>query len=359
MKKILLGFFLLLILSGCHRFYPTTDERIFEIEQNIIELVSENEASVLGISKLTLENGLYIESSSGSGVVYKKVNSEYYLVTNQHVILDADKIEVVFEDLSSVEAKLVGKDARTDLAVLTFKSDKNIPLVEFGNSDNLKKGQFVIAMGNPLGLDYYGTVTVGNLSGVSRAISIDYDGDNVIDWVATLIQHDAALSPGNSGGALFDISGKLIGINNMKIIEEYSSGIGFAIPINTVKDIVKRLEADGEIERPSLGIIGNEVTTIIEQNNMINAGLIEGELIEIPNGISYGVYINQIVPNSSAASSDLRAGDIILRFNDVKINNFTDLRHEIEIAYIGDVVELLINRKGSELKISLTLIKSN
>lgn len=325
--------------------------QISEIEQKIISVVNTYSSSVLGVSNFHKLGSYYKEVGTGSGVIYKHDldTSTYYMITNEHVIDDADKIRVVLEDKTYLDAELVGKDKVTDLAVIKFQSTKSLQVAEFGDSDLVKKGQFAIAIGNPLGYDFYGSVTVGSISGLARNVPIDYNNDNTIDWVASLIQHHAPISPGNSGGGLFDINGKLIGINNMKIVEDTVSNIGFAIPINIVKDIIAKLETKGEIIRPSLGITGQSVEVIIEINEL-------GEKYPLPSGVTKGVYVISITPNSSADGS-LQPGDVILKYNDVEINDFEDLRAQIDIANVGDKVVLTVNRNGSILEIELTLLK--
>ncbi len=389
MRKLLLVILLVFTLSGCTFLQTTTEKnlaqlsdedlaniktqimnelreeilneynnQITETENMIINVVKTYSNAVLGVSNFKLSKGQYIEASSGSGVIYKKNSetNEYYMITNEHVIDDADKIQVVLADNTYINAELIGADRMTDLAVIKFQTSTSLQTAVFGDSASLQVGQFAIAIGNPLGYDYYGSVTSGIVSGLARNIEIDYDNNNVIDWVATLIQHDAAISPGNSGGGLFDITGKLIGINNMKIVQDTVSDIGFAIPVNTVKFVVEQLETKGEVERASLGIEGMGVKEIIEINALIDAGYI-GEKINLPAGVTTGVYISRIVPNSSAANSDLKAGDIILKYNDVNIITFDDLRGQIDIAKVGDTVTLTVNRNNSEIQITMTLIK--
>lgn len=392
MKKIIIIFFTVILLNSCFPFnftqsteknYAQLNEedvenikdqimneirkeilneyfnQISEIEQKIISIVNTFGGSVLGVSNYKYLNKQYIESSTGSGVIYKydKSQNTYYMITNEHVINDADKVRVVFEDLSAIDASIVGKDANTDLAVIKFNSTRSLPIAELGDSDNISKGQFAIAIGNPLGFEFYGSVTVGHVSGVSREVPIDYQDDGVIDWYLTLIQHDAAISPGNSGGGLFDITGKLIGINNMKIVQDTVSDIGFAIPINIVKDIIAQIEEHGEVVRPSLGITGLSVEDALEFNALIDAGLLSEEKIPIPAGITSGVYVSSIVPNSSASNSDLQQGDIIVKYNDDGILVFDDLRIRINNAKIGEKINLTVYRDGEYLEISLTLIK--
>jgi serine protease Do len=197
-------------------------------------------------------------------------------------------------------------------------------VIPFGNSNEIELGQFVYAIGNPLGFEYYGTVTSGIISGKARYVN---DGE----FDATLLQHDAAISPGNSGGALLNSNGELIGINNMKLVEDSVSNIGFAIPANTVKRIVTDLEDDGEITRPYLGI-----STAAQ----INAC-----------GLDYGVCIN-VQEGGAADNAGLEDGDVIIGYKlsteaDYKeINNFNDLKEAILNSSVGDTVIIKYIREG-------------
>ncbi len=188
------------------------------------------------------EQGELQEAGTGSGVVYKIENGEAYIVTNHHVIENAEKLEVTLADGSKKEATLIGSDIWTDLAVIKVDADGIETVANFGDSEVLKQGETVIAIGNPLGLDFYGSVTVGVISGTNRAVPVDLNGDGTEDWQSEVLQTDAAINGGNSGGALVNLNGDLIGINSMKIASESVEGLGFAIPINTVIPIIQQLE---------------------------------------------------------------------------------------------------------------------
>lgn len=356
MKKIFMVFMLMFILNGCQLTSTMNQEdydnlkselqqeiesnlrqeliyqnnnQLSDVENMIISVVETKKAAVLGVSNI--QNS--VEVSTGSGVIYKcdEEKDKYYVVTNEHVVEDNQKLKVVLSDGTGIDAELIGVDKRTDLAVITFTSNKSFPVVDMADSDNLKAGQFAIAIGNPLGYEYYGSVTIGVISGLNRYEYADFDEDGITEFYTSLIQHDVAINPGNSGGALFDINGNLIGINNMKSVEENVDNIGFAIPSNTVNKIAGILETDGIVVRPSLGIIG-------------------GDLVDIK-----GAYVSEIIPNSSASNSELQVYDIITQYNDVIINKFSDLREQIDNAFVGDIVTLKVNRDSVTLDIELTL----
>ncbi|PAT02731.1 hypothetical protein CI105_00365 [Candidatus Izimaplasma bacterium ZiA1] len=309
----------------------------------IVEMVAQTRNGVLGVVAQELSGSTVIGGGTGSGVVYKKVGDVYYLVTNAHVITEdvtdtlgqvtgtelLDNFVITYEKNNLLfninEVTVVGYDLTTDLAVLTFTSDEYFSVIEFGDSYAIEPGQFVFAIGNPLGFNYYGTLTMGVISGTSRYLQ---DGD----FDATLLQHDAAISPGNSGGALVDINGKLIGINNMKIVDADVTGIGFAIPSNTVQRIVEDLEDDGVVTRPFLGIV-----TSAQVNQC---------------GIDYGVCLLDsesqpaIYPNGAADNAELQSGDVIIGFKKIDqeeyfdVFNFNDLKEAILNCKVGDQIQI-------------------
>lgn len=309
----------------------------------IVDMVAQTRNGVLGVVAQELSGSTVIGGGTGSGVVYKKVGDVYYFVTNAHVITEdvtdalgqvtgtelLDNFVITYEKNNLLfninEVTVVGYDLTTDLAVLTFTSDEYFSVIEFGDSYAIEPGQFVFAIGNPLGFNYYGTLTMGVISGTSRYLQ---DGD----FDATLLQHDAAISPGNSGGALVDINGKLIGINNMKIVDADVTGIGFAIPSNTVQRIVEDLEDDGVVTRPFLGIV-----TSAQVNQC---------------GIDYGVCLLDsesqpaIYPNGAADNAKLESGDVIIGFKKIDqeeyfdVFNFNDLKEAILNCKVGDQIQI-------------------
>ncbi len=282
------------------------------------------------------------EASSGSGVIYKKANGKAYIVTNNHVVADANKLEVTFTNGKKSEAKLLGTDEWNDLAVLEI-DDKNVSTVAaFGDSDALKLGEPAIAIGSPLGTEFSGSVTQGIISGLNRAVPVDTNGDGTEDWEADVIQTDAAINPGNSGGALINIEGQVIGINSMKISMENVEGISFAIPSNTVEPIIEQLETKGEVERPSLGVSLRDVDTIPETQ--------QKNVLKLPDGVDYGAMVQQVVSGSAADKAGLKQYDVIVELNGEKVTNSMTLR---KILYgndvkIGDKVKVKYYRDGKE-----------
>jgi len=305
--------------------YETTYE-LDAFQDAVISMLAEVRDGVLGVSVTTADGG-----GTGSGVVYKREGNEYYMVTNEHVVEGATQITIVYEkngllfEISSSFIELLGADPVTDLAVLKFTSTESFSVIPLSDSYDLALGEFVYAIGNPLGYDYYGTVTMGVVSGLARFVN-----DGTFD--ATLLQHDAAISPGNSGGALVNINGELVGINNMKLVQDFVSGINFAIPSNTVKRVVEDLEDDGIVTRPYLGISTYATVNVC--------------------GLDYGVCVD-VQPLGAAEDAGLQNGDVIVGYKTqdmsefLDIYNFNDLREAILNSAVGDEVVLRYYRDGT------------
>ncbi|WP_163651695.1 trypsin-like peptidase domain-containing protein [Listeria sp. PSOL-1] len=292
------------------------------------------------------------QASSGSGVVYKKANGKAYVVTNNHVVSGANKLEVTFSNGKKSTAKLVGTDQWNDLAVLEI-SDKNVTKVaEFGNSDTLKVGEKAIAIGSPLGTEFSGSVTEGIISGLNRAVPVDVNGDGTNDWEAEVIQTDAAINPGNSGGALVNLEGQVIGINSMKIATSNVEGIGFSIPINSVEPIIQQLEQKGEVERPALGVTLRDVDTIPDAQ--------QHDTLKLPEKVNYGALVQTVSNNSSASKAGLKQYDVIVEMNGKKVNNSMSLRKVLYSSglKIGDKVDIKYYRDGKLKTTTLTLEKA-
>jgi Do/DeqQ family serine protease len=252
-----------------------------------------------------------LQQGLGSGVI---VDKRGYVLTNNHVIKDANSIVVKLSNGSTSEADIVGSDSRTDLAILKIKQKdllKNIPVIFLGNSDKIRVGDVVLAIGNPFGFD--NTVTQGIVSGLgsvsarSNEQQVSFGG-----WLDNLIQTDAAINPGNSGGALIDVYGNLIGIN-IAIISRSggSQGIGFAIPINLAKDIMEQLIKTGHIVRGWLGTQLNDINKEIRDHLGFNE--------------ENGVYVQAVVRGSPAQKSGIMPGDIIVKINNIDIKSVNDI----------------------------------
>jgi serine protease Do len=285
-----------------------------------------------------------VESGTGSGVIFQKNNDIAYIVTNNHVVEGATKLEVSLYNGEKVNAEVVGTDALTDLAVLKIDSKNVEATAQFGDSSTLRPGDEVYAIGNPLGLEFSRTVTQGIVSAVNRSIDVSTSAGT---WETTVIQTDAAINPGNSGGALINPEGLVIGINSLKIADSGVEGLGFAIPSNDLIPIVNQLIENGKVERPYLGI-GladlSEVPQLYWEN--------------LPENVKEGVMITAVEPNSAAANGGLRAQDVIVSMNGNKIANASDLRKFLySDVKIGDEVKVEVYRDGKLTAVTVKLAK--
>lgn len=290
------------------------------------------------------------EAGTGSGVIYKKDGDKAYIVTNNHVVDGADELEVKLADGTKVSAKLVGTDIWTDLAVISISSKDVKTIATFGDSSALKKGESVMAIGNPLGLDYYGSVTTGVVSGLDRSVPVDLNSDGTADWNAEVLQTDAAINPGNSGGALVNLAGQVIGINSMKISDSQESveGIGFAIPSDTVVPIIKQLEQNGKVERPSLGV------TLADLADVPN--YYQQSQLNLSTDVTEGVVITSVESGTAASKAGLEKYDVIVELDGKKVEDSIGLR---KVLYndkkVGDTLKIKAYRNGEIINKTVTL----
>jgi serine protease Do len=327
----------------------------YDVNTDITKAIDKAADAVVGINNIQNSNFWYDESGddqgpagTGSGVIYKRTGNKAYVVTNQHVVEGATHLEVTLNDGTKIPAKLLGGDIWTDLAVLEIEADKVKKIAEFGNSDALKMGEPVMAIGNPLGATFSGSVTQGIISGINRTIPVDINQDGIMDWQAEVMQTDAAINPGNSGGALVNIGGQVIGINSMKIAQNAVEGIGLSIPINYAKPIINDLEKFGVVKRPYMGVDLKSVAEI--------PGYYQEEALKLPRDVNYGVALRQVVPNSPAAQGGLRELDVIVEMDGEKIQDVIDLRkHLYQEKKIGDQMEIKFYREGKLQTTKITL----
>lgn len=313
------------------------------VETDITKAVDKAADAVVGISNIQ-ETGFWTgsagqEAGTGSGVIYKKEGGKAFVVTNHHVIEGASSLEISLTDGTKVPATLIGSDIWTDLAVLEVDGSKIETIAEFGDSDTLKTGEPVIAIGNPLGAIFSGSVTQGIISGLERAIPVDIDQNGVVDWQAEVLQTDAAINPGNSGGALINIAGQVIGINSMKIAESAVEGIGLAIPINYAIPIIDDLEKFGKVNRPYMGIELQSVNEI--------PSYYQKEALKLPSDVTQGVAVMRVEPNSPASQAGLQELDVIVEMDGEEIRDTIDLRkHLYTKKNVGDSLVVKYYREG-------------
>ncbi len=270
-----------------------------------------------------------VERGTGSGFI---ISADGVILTNSHVIDGADKVTVTLTDGRTLPGEVIGTDPITDMAVVKIAA-QNLPTVVLGNSEQLQIGEWAIAIGNPLGLD--NTVTTGIISATGRNSSQIGVGDKRVDFIQT----DAAINPGNSGGPLLNARGEVIGINTAII--RNAQGLGFAIPVNTARDIAEQLIAKGRVDHAYLGIQMTSLTPEIKQQLKLERNLnLDG---------AEGVLIVGIVPNSPAARSGLRAGDVITAIDRQKISTASEVQKAVERTPVGEQLSLQLIRQGNPL----------
>lgn len=290
--------------------------------------------AVVGITNKAIARDFFdrtFETSGvGSGVIFKE---DGYIITNNHVIAGAKEIIVSLSDGNTVNGTLIGTDEMTDIAVVKVDA-KNLPVATLGDSDEVVVGEPAIAIGNPMGLEFQGSVTVGVISALNRTLDLN-------DRRVKLLQTDAAISPGNSGGALVNADGEVIGINSAKLATMGVEGMGFAIPINTVKTIVAELMNKGYVARPYLGV------TIFDKPTAARYGY--------QLSIDKGVYVFQVGLDSPAGRAGFQRGDILLSIDGKEVNSVADVRNEVAAHKVGDKVKVLLDRDGKQETIEVTL----
>ncbi|KGX93702.1 serine protease [Pontibacillus halophilus JSM 076056 = DSM 19796] len=325
-----------------------------DVTTQITEVVSDVQNTVVGVVNISQRQSGFFEQSSGtqqqtgSGVIYKLDGDTAYVVTNNHVIEGADEIELSLMDGTRVEAELLGGDQFTDLAVLSANAANIEKAIEIGDSSQVKVGEPAIAIGNPLGLQFAGSVTKGIISGKQRAIPQDFNGDGLADWQAEVMQTDAAINPGNSGGALVNIEGQLIGINSMKIAQSSVEGIGLAIPINQAMPIIEDIEQDGEVTRPYMGVSAYSLSEV-------PSTYWDTEL-NLPAEVETGVIVESVQPTTPADQAGLERYDVIVEMDGEQINDIIDLRkHLYNQKAVGDEMTVSFYRNGELQETTMTL----
>lgn len=272
----------------------------------------------------------YVQDGAGSGVI---ISEDGYIITNAHVISGASQIKVRTSDKTEYEAELIGSDSKSDIAVLKIEATGLTPAV-VGNSDNLVVGEFTLAVGNPMGT-LGGTVTNGIISALNRDITVQGQTMN-------LLQTNAAVSPGNSGGGLFNEKGELIGIVNAKSAEEGAEGLGFAIPVNTAMEVAQSLIDNGYVTgRPALGI---QVLAVSDWQMMVQYGVSQP-----------GVYIVDVTEGSCADKAGLKAGDLFVSIDGNSVTGTVDVTGALDSHAVGDTLEIQVAREGKVVQVSVVL----
>lgn len=285
----------------------------------------------------------------GSGVVFQKEKDKARVVTNNHVVEGASKVEVVLADGTRKKAVVLGRDVMTDLALLEIDSGGVRTVAEFGDSDKLRSAETAIAIGFPLGLSLSPTVTKGIISSPHRLLPISLGMDGIYDWELDVIQTDAAINQGNSGGPLVDIRGRVIGINSMKVSQTGVEGVGFALPINTVKPVIESLGKYGKVKRPYLGVASVELG--------LYAGKEGTDILKLPASVKRGIIV--LESKGPSAAGGIRTNDVIVDMDGHEIGSTLELRKFLyEHKNIGDKVKVTYYRAGSKHTVTVVLGES-
>ena len=288
------------------------------------------------------------DNEIGSGVVYKKVGDSIYIFTNAHVVGDQEKQKVTFGNDKSVTGKVIGKDKWSDLAVVKAKVvDENIKPMTMGDSNNIKLAEPILVIGNPLGTDFKGSVSQGIVSGLNRHVPVDIDKNDNYDALMKAFQIDAPVNPGNSGGAVVDRDGRLVGIVSLKIDMHNVEGMAFAIPINDVRKIAKELEHKGKVNYPN---------TEIKIKNVGDLDDSERNAINLPAKVNHGVLIGEVKENGLGDKAGLKKGDVIVELDGKKIED--NLRYrQVILSHYDDqkTITAKIYRNGAEKNIKIKL----
>ncbi len=306
----------------------------FELQDQLVASIDKLNESVVAIDSMRLTRntryGVVPLEGQGSGVI---IDSNGYIVTNNHVIEGASRVQIHLRDGRSFEGEVAGADPATDVALIKARTDSNLPAATLGDSDSLKVGQFALAIGNTLGLPGGSTASLGVIGALGRPLpwaEFIFEG---------LIQTDAAINPGNSGGPLADINGHVIGINTAMI--PFAQGVGFAIPINAVKRVVQQIFGKGRVVRPWLGISGMSLTPQIARRYNLQADT--------------GVLVAGLSREGPANEAGLRTGDVIVRLGETEVKQMKDLLLALSKFEVGTMIKLIYFRMGSRRETTLRL----
>lgn len=301
----------------------------------VVSAVNKVFPAVVGVTRISQSQDWFgrltpaTPTGYGSGVI---ISPEGYVVTNYHVVENAVSVIVTLSNGEEVEASIVGQDPGTDLAVLKIPEMEGMPWAVLGDSEKLTVGEFVVAIGNPGGLELERSVTLGIISATDRSF-------DVYDWVFGLLQTDAAINPGNSGGPLVNMNGEVVGINSVKITD--AEGLGFSIPSNLVKSISESLIKDGRVIRPMLGVTIAEITPSL------------AEAYDL--GSDYGLLVTEAPFGGPANKAGIKPKDIIITIDEVKIEGIRDLRRIISKKSVGDNIAVKVVRGNATLDFEVTL----
>lgn len=281
--------------------------------------------------------------SIGSGVVVRKLGDVVQIVTNYHVIQGANDIEVMLINGERIKAKLLAEDPMSDLALIEVQSKLITQVAKYGDSDRLRVGETAIAIGNPLGLGNTPTITTGVISSLKRTVPVSLQNNEEYDWELDVIQTDAAVNEGNSGGALLNMRGELVGIISMKMLDVGVEGLAFAIPINQARPLIEQMMEHKKVKRPFIGIAMQDLQQFVGTENL-----------NLPEGINHGVIV--LEADGPAKKAGLQEEDVIVRLDSQEIHDSIDLRKYLYAEKeIGDRLTITFYRDGKKQTVSLRL----
>ena len=350
MTYIIIFFVGCLVMYAVVSFFPVaiTEDVIKEVrdvtinDTGIAEAVAKVYDSVVVVS--TYRDGTYI--ASGTGFVYRQDGDTYYLLTNYHVIEDGDNVTVTFTNGDVVETEIVGHDEYADIAVLSIESDTELTVAELGNNEESRVGDTAFAVGAPLDSAYSWTVTRGIISGKDRMVEVSVSNSNTSDYVMKVLQTDAAINSGNSGGPLCNANGEVIGITSLKLISSGVEGMGFAIPI---EDAVEKAEQIISGDVSAYPVIG------ISMLDFSNAYYSQYYSLIRNSGLENGVIVTSVENGSAADEAGIEANDIITAIDGEEVLNSAYLRYYLYQHRVGDDITVTVYRDGSTRDLKLTL----
>ena len=335
-------------VSRAYKNTTSTSEAVDKVKNAVVSVITYAESSEKGFLTEDTDSDPQV-ASEGSGVIYKKDEKYAYLVTNAHVLMGATQADILLADGNKVPGEVVGSDTFSDIAVVRISADKVTAVAEFGDSSKLTVGETAIAIGSPLGTKYANSVTQGIVSSLGRDVKVKSENGQNISTKA--LQTDAAINPGNSGGPLINIQGQVIGITSSKISTNGQTsveGIGFAIPVNDVQNIIEQLEKNGKVIRPALGI---------QMMDLSNLSTYDLNQLNLPSKLKGGVLI-RTVQDGMPASGHLQRLDIITKIDDTDIESTADLQSVLYSHQIGDEITITFYRDGKQKTATLKLTKS-
>ena len=335
-------------VSRAYKNTTSTSEAVDKVKNAVVSVITYAESSEKGFLTEDTDSDPQV-ASEGSRVIYKKDEKYAYLVTNAHVLMGATQADILLADGNKVPGEVVGSDTFSDIAVVRISADKVTAVAEFGDSSKLTVGETAIAIGSPLGTKYANSVTQGIVSSLGRDVKLKSENGQNISTKA--LQTDAAINPGNSGGPLINIQGQVIGITSSKISTNGQTsveGIGFAIPVNDVQNIIEQLEKNGKVIRPALGIQMMDLSSLSTYDlNQLN----------LPSKLKGGVLI-RTVQDGMPASGHLQRLDIITKIDDTDIESTADLQSVLYSHQIGDEITITFYRDGKQKTATFKLTKS-